>query len=102
MREDLFRIWLQHTDLTARPIGDAISRCKRVCQGLNISLDDEYEKDGGVSVVELFEYSAEDERMGKPCPNGIYFQPGSNIRKGMASLKNAIKKYMEFCESIKK
>lgn len=100
MRDQEYRDWLQGK-ISSRPISDSISRCRRIEEGLKLKLDEEYQKDGGQSLVELLEYSADDERLNRPAPFGIDFVPGSNIRNGMASLRSAVKKYFEFCKSYK-
>lgn len=101
MREDAFRTWLYQTDLGSRPISDAISRCKRVCNALDIDLDTEYQKDGGVSLLNLLQYTIDDVKSEKPYPQGLHFKAGSDIKNGMASLKNAVKRYFDFCKSTK-
>lgn len=79
MRDEAYRDWLQGK-ISSRPISDSISRCRRIEEGLKLKLDEEYQKDGGQSLVELLEYSADDERLNRLAPSGIDFVPGSNIR----------------------
>lgn len=98
MREEAYRNWLKGK-ISSRPISDSISRCRRIQDNLNLDLDEEYAKDSGYSLMELLEYSSEDERHKRPAPTGIVFSPGSNVRNGMASLHSAVKKYFEFCQS---
>jgi hypothetical protein len=100
MRDDAYRNWLQGK-ISSRPISDSISRCRRVEESLKMNLDEEFSKDGGRSLVELLEYSSEDESLNRLAPTGISFTPGSNIKNGMASLRSAVKKYFEFCHSTK-
>jgi hypothetical protein len=66
-----------------------------------LDLDEEYQKDGGRKLVELLEYSTDDERLNHPALSEIVFVTGSNIKNGMASLRSAVKKYFEFCKTIK-
>lgn len=102
MREDAFRTWMKNLGtMGVRPIGDAISRCKRIVNCLHIDLDVEYAKDCGESIIAFFEYSANDVKNNKPAPMELEFKPGANVKNGMASLKAAAKKYFEFCQSIK-
>ena len=98
MRDELYRDWLQGK-ISSRPISDSISRCRRIEECLKLDLDEEYQKDGGRSLVELLEYTVDDERITRPAPSGIEFVPGSNIKNGMSSLRSAVKKYFEFCKS---
>ncbi|WP_169788236.1 MULTISPECIES: hypothetical protein [Bacillota] len=98
MRDDAYRNWLQGK-ISSRPISDSISRCRRIEESLRLDLDEEFAKDGGRSLVNLLEYSSEDESLNRPAPDGISFSPGSNIKNGMSSLRSAVKKYFEFCRS---
>lgn len=99
MQNYKFKGWLEDSGISKRPIADALSRCKRVESGLCLDLDLEYIKDKGTSLIDLLSYSADDERNQKPAPKEINFEKGANIRNGMASLRNAVKKYFEFCQS---
>ena len=100
MRENEFRRWMLGLGtMQLRPIGDAVSRCKRVIKALHVSLDAEYRKDGCASLVQKLEYTAEDENRGASVDTGFEFSPGANLRNGMASLRAAINQYMRFCES---
>ena len=101
MREEEFRTWMAGLGtMGKRPIADAMSRCRRLVNCLDISLDAEYLKDGGEGLIKLLEYTAEDERLGHPAPEGITFEKGASIRNGMASLRGAARKYFEFCGSV--
>ena len=100
MREDSFRNWLKSSGtMGSRPINDALSRCRRISESFNINLDSEFLLDGGQRVLSLLEYTAEDAKANKAAPPELHFNPGSNIKNGMASLKAAAKKYFEFCQS---
>lgn len=98
MRDEKYRKWLQGK-VSKRPISDNISRCRRIEQSLDLDLDEEYDKDGGRSLVTILEYSTDDEKQKRSAPSGVEFTSGSNIRNGMASLRSAVKKYFEFCRS---
>lgn len=100
MRENEFRRWMFGLGtMQLRPIGDAISRCRRVIKALRVDLDAEYIKDRCDSVLQKLQYTAEDEKQGIPVDVGFDFSPGANLRNGMASLRAAINKYVRFCES---
>ena len=100
MRDEEFKLWMiNQGTMGKRPIGDAVSRCRRLTSCLQIDLDEEFKKDGGSSLISLLEYTAEDERLGHPAPSGIDFEKGANIKNGMASLRGAARKYFEFCSS---
>ena len=102
MREDAFLAWMKSQGtMGTRPMGDAVSRCKRVCKGLGVSLDAEFIKDGGNGLLAQLEYTTEDARSGKAVSPGLGFAPGANLRNGMSSLRSAAKRYFEFCEHNK-
>lgn len=100
MRENEFRRWMHaQGTMQLRPIGDAVSRCRRVIKALNVDLEAEYIKDRCDSLLQKLEYTAEDEKQGAPVDASFGFLPGANLRNGMASLRAAINKYVRFCES---
>lgn len=100
MRENEFRKWmLALGTMQVRPIADAISRCRRVSKALDIDLDTEYIKDRCASLLQKLEYTAEDARFGMRVDAGFHFSPGANLRTGMASLRAAVNKYIEFCNA---
>ena len=103
MKDELFLEWMiAKNTMTKRPMGDAVSRCKRVERDLDIDLDLEYQTDGGKNVISLLDYSLQDAIDGKCLPRKLTF-PGTpiNVKNSMASLKGAVKKYMQFCEETK-
>ena len=98
MRDVQFRIWLEHyTKLQKRPIGDTVSRCRRIEAIPGIDLDDEYMRDGGHAMIEMLSYSSEDKRRAKPAPPGLYFASGADLYAGLACLRRAVSLYFEFC-----
>ena len=102
MRENEFREWMvDQGTMSPRPIADAVSRCKRVAKALNVDLDAEYLKDHCISLLQKLQYTAEDEARDVAVDPGFTFAPGVSIRKGMASLRAAINKYVEFCRAAR-
>jgi hypothetical protein len=110
-RFNAFRIWLrENTRLGERPIGDVISRVKRVERALpemigGSNLDAEYVRDGLSSVLEALTYSIEDVYNHRPPPAGIVFRIAADdpryyekIREGLSSLRNAVGLYRDFCD----
>lgn len=103
MRENEFREWMLGLGtMQLRPVGDAVSRCRRVVRSLNVDLDIEYNKDRCVSILKKLEYTTEDARRGLPVDSGFGFMPGANLKNGMASLRAAVNKYIEFCNATKR
>ncbi len=84
MKVQEFTAYLEnYTRLDTRPRGDCISRCKRVEKHLG-DLDDFYSEDGLESLLHTLTYDL----------NCIPINGDKTA--GMASLKNAVKKYKEF------
>ena len=107
-----FREWLNHnTELSERPIGDAVSRVKRVERGLpemlgGVDLDAEYARDQLDSVIRALEYTLEDVHNHREPPDGIVFKFGHDdarfyekIREGLSSLHYAVQLYRNFCDA---
>ena len=107
-RFDAFRRWLRaHTQLSERPIGDAVARAKRVERDLfgGINLDTEYAQDRLTRVLQALEYSTEDARNHREPPAGIGFafapdEPRyyERIKAVLDGLHRAVVLYREFCD----
>ncbi|MCQ2234308.1 MAG: hypothetical protein MJZ24_06170 [Paludibacteraceae bacterium] len=78
-------------------VANAISRCNRVENSLGIDLDGEYVRDRCGKLIDLLFYTKEDEDLCTPLPRGIIIN--GNYFNGMASLRNAVRRYVEYCES---
>ena len=107
MKKESFETWLKG-NYTARNkvpnihhISNQLSRCGRLEKCMRLDLDQEYLENGGNSLMEKLQYSAEDQASGKPAPDGIIFKEGADIRNGMASLRSAARDYFRFCRSFK-
>jgi len=97
MKFDFFKSWLENQGtLGKRPIGDCLSRNKRIECDLKINLDFEYERDRGAKLIDLLTYTIEDKNKNVPSPIPI----DGDLITGLASLKAAAKKYFDFCNSI--
>ena len=101
MRSEQFKDWLINSNRLSskKSTSDAPSRCNRIEKIPGIDLDAEYARDGGFRLIEMLTYTAADEREHRSVPTELEFSPASNLRNGMASLKNAAKLYFEFCRS---
>lgn len=80
-----------------RPMDDAVSRCGRLENEMGVSLDMEYEADGGRAFIDRLTYTKEDQRQGRPAPAGLSIPKGADIYNAVASLRSAARKYFEFC-----
>lgn len=94
MKYDEFKIWLE-TRMDARSIASRLSNCRRL-ETFKHDLDQQFAKDKGRSLIELLEYSAEDERSGREAKHCIPIE--GKIRKGTATLKAAANLYFKFAE----
>ena len=99
MDERNYRLWMEkrkdfHTARTYT------SRCIRVELEMNIDLDEQYDRDGGDSLMSLLMYSRKEEREGSMPKCGISFNQSSNIYSGMNALRTAVRKYFEFKKQI--
>ncbi len=96
MRDKEYSKWLQ-SYITNEAIINYVKRCQRVENNLNINLDDEFEKDNGISLLEKLTYTMDDQINNRPLKCNIHFNSDSDLRNGMNSLKTAVNKYFEFC-----
>ncbi|MCQ2089848.1 MAG: hypothetical protein MJY93_06325 [Fibrobacter sp.] len=98
MQEGRFRDWLVNVKgLTAGPVSDALSRCRRLERDLNIDFDRKFSENCFQDVLDMLTYSAADAAAGVGSPGNI--QINGNVQRGMASLKNAAKLYYDFCRN---
>lgn len=97
MQEQQFKHWLkEYTSLQEGPRMDAVSRCKRVIDGLSVSLDEEWKKDKCRTLVAQLEYSYDDMQQNRPLPGRISIT--GNYVRVMSCLRSAVHKYCEFKE----
>ncbi len=96
MKEAEFKIWLKKEGTNKRVMGDCISRLKRVERELGgLNLDEEYKNDHCEFVLGAFLNMGHNDSMKK--------FPNANLPFGkyyMCTYRFAIKKYVEFCDSI--
>ncbi len=94
MKTEQFAEWLRETrSYKKNVIQSRISNCHKV-ELHYLDLDNHYIKDKGQHLHEILTYSKNDERGNKPTKHGIPID--GNVREGSASLKQAVKLYMEF------
>ena len=91
MNETGFRRWLRDVKCyQPRPVGDAVSRCRRVELHYD-DLDTLYDEDRLDRLLERLVCTPSGE-----CRHCISFREGADRSKGTASLKSAVKRYQEF------
>jgi len=97
MVDPAFRIWLD----VRYPQNVASSRFSNVQRLARFygDLDQHFFDDGLASVLSDLEYSADDEVAGRHNPTPIEFEPEANLRNGLATLKAALRLYVEFRSS---
>ena len=88
-----YQHWLEQRGYADGTVQAQMHRAGRVeeCYG---DLDEHYDRDQLRSVIDELKYSAEDERRNKPNPSKIPFN--GNIRKNLASYRNATERYCNF------
>ncbi len=98
MKIEEFKTWMKEfCDFNDTTINNRISNCRKVesCYG---DLEDLYCKDGCTKIITALTYSTKDEKENLP-PKHIIPIDG-NIRNGSATLKSAVKLYVEFEEDF--
>jgi hypothetical protein len=96
MKTNEFITWLTN-EKKIKPLV-ALSRasnCRKVEKEYG-DLDSHYELDKGVALLTLLKYSKEDERQKRPTKSNIILE--GNIYNGLATLRQAIRRYIEFKE----
>lgn len=71
------------------------SNCRKVEKEYG-NLDLHFHLDKGASIFALLKYSKEDERKKRPAKNNILIE--GNVYNGLATLRQAIRRYIEFKE----
>ena len=94
MKTEEFADWLKETKKYKKNVLESrLSNCHRVEEYYS-DLDNHFRKDKGKHLFALFTYSKDDERENKPTKHVIPIN--GNLREGSATLKQAIKLYMNF------
>ena len=97
MEKEKFRTWLCKR-MGKKPAGDCLSRCGTVERSLKIDLDNEFKQDEGKSLIDKLSYTIKDEQNKVEAPQEFHFDNPKTIRTRMANMKNASKRYFEFCK----
>ena len=98
MNTDKFKTWLEDKEYTPGTIQNRISNCRNV-ENYEGDLDEHFIKDYGTSLIERLSYSTADERDNLPPNHKVPIN--GNIRNGSATLKQAVKLYMDFMKEKK-
>ena len=88
-----FRHWLGHQQYDRKTIQNHIAQATRVEEYYG-SLDDHYSRDRLESLVETFEYSANDERQGRSNPSNIPIL--GDLRTNLTAYKSSVRRFCEF------
>ena len=81
MRIDDYAKWLR-TLVSEAVVQNYIKRCQRVEKNLDVSLDLEFRKDRGASLLDQLTYTTEDWQKHRPLRCSINFRAGSDWYKG--------------------
>lgn len=95
MRKEAYRQWLQAQQLQENTINAQMYRAGRVDQYCG-DLDEHYTRDRMEGLIKLLNYSTDDERRGRPNPTNIPLD--GDLRKNLASYRNAATRYRTFLE----
>ena len=98
MKKYEFKEWLQNLGLHERTIGAHVRNLERLEREEAVDLDEEFQKDGMVGILQLFTYSAQDERNGRKNPTKIPLNT-KGLLHFLLSYKSQLKKYQTFCLS---
>jgi len=96
MKAAKFKTWLENQKYDEDTVDSRMSNCRNVEK--YYSLDKQFSKDEGYSLMEKLSYSTDDEREKAVQKHKVPID--GNIREGSATLKSAVKLYMEFCKEI--
>ncbi len=96
MREREFRDWLETLGLKPRTVGARMRAVKRIARVEEVNVDEQFQNDGLVSLIQLYSYSAQDERDNRPNPTNMYNDAG-NLRDVLAWYKTHLNQYRKFC-----
>lgn len=94
MKTTEFKIWLIESKNYKKNVAQSrASNCQTV-QNHHGDLDNHFKKDKGQELLELLSYSTEDESENRPVKHNVKIN--GNLRTGSATLKQAVKLYMNF------
>lgn len=96
MKEQEFKIWL-YKKYQQNTANSRWSNCRTV-EYYEGDLDEHFNKDKCKQLIERLSYSVRDERANKPLRHNIPIN--GNVRNGTATLKQAVKLYMDFRNGV--
>lgn len=97
MKEQEFKKWLLEKKYEESACRNRISNCKNV-EKYYLDLDEQYSKDRCENLMSILSYSTADERAKLPPQHIIPIN--GDIRTGSATLKQAVKRYVEFRDEM--
>ena len=94
MKTNDFRIWLKEVrEVSAHTANLRISNCRKV-EDAHGDLDQHFTRDKGASLMSILAYSTNDERENAPARHRVKIN--GRLRTGSATLRQAVRRYMEF------
>jgi len=91
-----FKMWLESQKYDGVTIDSRVANCRNVEKHYNLDL--QFKKDEGAASMGKLTYSTDDERAREVPKHKVVID--GNIREGSATLKAAVKLYMEFCKTL--
>ncbi len=95
MKREEFKEWLLEMNLSTKTANSRLSNCATI-EHYYGNLETHFKKDKCRAIIEELEYSADDEREKRSPRHKIPIE--GNVRTGSSTLRQAIRRYVEFCE----
>ena len=106
--EDAFRAWLrEHHQHDERLVRDTIARCRRLNRDMG-NIQDAYDADRCVRMLELLKYTIEDAHNHRQAPGMLSFRGDKRsdhyfnrtLKEGLATLRTELETYCKFREGV--
>ena len=98
MREHDFRVWMDESGNAPSTTQTRTSGIRRVERDEGIDVDEEFQKDGMKSLLELFRYTSNDTRANRPNPTKLKIATES-LQRDISWFAGHLRKYRDFCLS---
>ena len=96
MQKSQFYNWLTDNKYDERTISSRLSNCRRI-EEFEGDLDDHFNRNSGVILIDRLQYSAQDQRRGAQAKHSIPIN--GNVYNGTATFRSAANLYFKFKSS---